>query len=294
MTVNVHKMIGHALLVLFYYFLLFWLIRSDVRRSVKTGQFHKMISIEDAEITVSEAEPEESQSNSHVQDLHTQTPLPADPAKTDHKTIKTFSPVSRTHKPPHHLKPPEATTVGTNEPLKSSKLAGIETTMQPDAQVVQAMDSLSPLLKATLDDGKCGNARSTVISKTGKRRKRRAKTPSPPKVNNEDSIKLSEKLELKSPLSDDICNWLQLDTRESKTGDQRLPMSCDMSHDVQPNAQTKDSDSHAHRTVVERLHHRNSTNRKTEGENRLVETNHILQPALPQPPSSDTLNKSST
>lgn len=75
-----------------------------------------------------------------------------------------------------------------------------------------------------------------------KRKKKRAKTTPSKAV--DDHFK-GNNIELKSPPSEDICNWLQLDISERKDFDKELQQSrdesCDQSHDQQPAAGDKDS-----------------------------------------------------
>ena len=60
-------------------------------------------------------------------------------------------------------------------------------------------------------------------------------------------------LELKRPVSDDICNWLQLEDSESEQADKRLQYasrSYDQSHDLQviiSNSDSQDTEQSTHR-----------------------------------------------
>ena len=102
----------------------------------------------------------------------------------------------------------------------------------------QDVDSATSPVEGRTADAVCMSKEATkdkVKQQTpSKRRKKRVKTSSPKLL--VDDYSNQHKLEVKRPVSDDICNWLQLEESECREFDKRqqnVSKSCDRSHDLQ-------------------------------------------------------------
>ena len=153
----------------------------------------------------------------------------------DHKITKNIT-RPETLQLPCVQKPPEASSVANAPAWPPPSVVPANSTEHRDG-VHQSMDSSTTPVEGRTEDRVCMD-KEAIKDKVkqqspSKRRKKRAKTTSPKVVNKNSS---QDKVELKRPVSDDICNWLQLEDSESKEIGKRLQgvsKSRDQSHDLQ-------------------------------------------------------------
>lgn len=242
-----------------------------------------MPSIEDTTIAVFSVESQQQDKNSHfdsrVQDLYPSTaslkPSNNVTVCSDHKTIKSLPLDSPSAS---HQSEDSPTSVTAKEPLLKVPQSAESTLMAPlsmrDVQDVCNFSAANREVRHT--DGKY---RDTGVTKkegekqqsSSKKKKKRAKL-TPTKLFTEPEKE--SKLELQSPLSDDICNWLQLDVSDERKGDlesQNIQRRHEQSHDHQTVAM--DGDVNLPNRIDKLRHHsRDSTESSLAKENRSVLT----------------------
>lgn len=192
----------------------------------------------------------------HVQDLYPPTALlkmtkslQVDAATTNCETIETF-PSDSSISPPLALLQQHGSTISTTAD-KSSKSPVLTMTTNSELLSIRTVQDINASREQT--GRRCMDIESTPDMKqkeqkqnsTSKRKKKTAKTTPSKAV---DDHSKGDKIELRSPLSEDICNWLQLNTSEREECDKKLQhtqqscdQSCDQSHNQQPSAGNKDS-----------------------------------------------------
>ena len=183
-------------------------------------------------------QPEAKDVHSRVQDLY---PPVTDPHNSrslqvvidnnDHKIISRPEPLL-----PCIQKPPETSSVANTPAWPPPSAVSANSTEHCDGVHQDVDGSTAPIEGRTADTvcmGKEATKDKVKHQSPSKRRKKGAKTSSPKTVNETSS---RDKVELRRPVSDDICNWLQLEDSESKELDERLQSvskPCDQSHDLQ-------------------------------------------------------------
>ena len=222
----------------------------------------KVITLEDVDSSttialspiVHKQQPQTKDIHSHVEDLYPppvnthssiSTSLTTD--DSNHKVVKVLLEPSF---PRTQQKPPEASTVPSAQvwppvpsvvSVNSSAHHDVDNFTSPEEG--RTADAVCISKEATTDKLKQQNLIPS------KRRKKRVKTTAPKPVHENSS---SDKLELKRPVSDDICNWLQLEDSESKQVDERLQYawrSHDQSHELQvviSNSDSQDTEQSIH------------------------------------------------
>ncbi len=144
---------------------------------------------------------------------------------------------------------PEPSLPRPQKPPKASPIASVQVLQPPARSVVSADSTLEGTVHHDVDsatssmEGRIADHDTACLSKEAtkekmkqqtpsKRRKKRVKTTSPKLV---DADSNRNNLELKRPVSDDICSWLQLQDSESNELDERVQhasRSRDQSHDL--------------------------------------------------------------
>ena len=237
-----------------------YVLKSSQRYRNK-AKLNKVMTLEDVDSSTTIAlspvihkqQPEDKHTHSHVQDLYPPTnphsSLPVT-ANIDHKTVKNVLP----ELPHPYSQALPKTSVEPNAPPWTSQSAVSTTSANStlDVQVVQDVDNSPTPVERRIVDARCVDKESTAVTQmkhqsSGKRRRKRVKTTSP-KVINENSSR--EKLELKRPVTEDICNWLQLEASESR---ERVSKSCDQSVDLPAVAGNSDS-----QDTEQLTHHQNT------------------------------------
>lgn len=199
--------------------------------------------------------------HSRVEDLYPPPPAAANPYNSTSTSVTTDNNNHEKMKKglpepslPCLQKPPEASSVQIQLPPSSGSE---NSTLQGTHRDVDS--ATSPVEGRTAGAGCMSEDVTKVNQQTpSKRRRKRVKTTSP-KLDDENSNR--DKLELKRPVSDDICNWLQLQDAESKELDERLQCaskSHDQSHDLQAVTRIRDS-----QDTEQSIHHRESLNSST-------------------------------
>ena len=239
----------------------------------KATKPQKAITLEDVESSttielspvVHKQQPKAEDIHSHVQDLY---PPPVNPYHSislsvnadndDDKIVKKVLPEpSLSHAPKPHEASPVASVQVLHLPAPS--VASADSTLQSTMATHHNVDSAtvtSPIEGRTAD-AVCLSKEATkdkLKQQTpNKRRKKRVKTTSPKLNSNQD------KLELKRPVSDDICSWLQLEDSElNERLQQHVSRPHDHSHDLQAVVSISDS-----QDIEQSTHHQIALNNST-------------------------------
>ena len=240
----------------------------------KAAKPQKVATFEDIESSttielspvVHKQQPKAENIHSRVQDLYPPPPNPYNSVNidsNDHKLMKNVLPESSL---PCPQKPPEASPVASASvqvlqppaPLVASADSALQSTTHHD---VDSATVTSPIEERTADAvclSKEAIKDNLKQQTPNKRKKKRVKTTSPKVVENSNQ----DTLELKRPVSDDICSWLQLEDSESKELDERLQQytsrSHDQSHDLQAVVSVSDS-----QDAKQSTHHQIALNNST-------------------------------
>ena len=206
----------------------------------------KVITLEDVDssttVTLSpvvhKQQPKAKNIHSCVQDLY---PPPTNPHNSRSSTVtadnndhQNFKKILPKPSPSCPQNPPEATPVVSVQVQPPHSAVSASSTLQ---DIQQDVDSAALPVEGRTADAVCMSNEATkdkVIKQQipSKQRKKRIKTTSPKLV---DETSNQDTLELKRPVSDDICNWLQLEESENRELErqQTLSKSCDWSRDLQ-------------------------------------------------------------
>ena len=233
------------------------IFRFSSQRNGNKAKLNKVMTLEDinssSTITLSpiihKQQPEDKHTYSHVQDLYPPTSphssLPVAPDIDHYKPIKNILP----ELPHPYSQALPKISIEANAPPWTSPSADSMLKLQ----VVQDVDHSSIPVERRTAAARCVDKEPTAVARmkqqsSGQQRRKRVKTISP-KIVNENSSR--DKLELKGPVTEDICNWLQLevfDSRELDERQQNVSKSCDQSHDLPAIAGNSDSQDTEHLT----------------------------------------------
>ena len=242
------------------------MLRRKAEKPQKVATFEDIESSTTIELSpvVHKQQPKAEDIHSRVQDLYPPPPNPYNSVNTDNNDHKIMKNVLPEPSLPCPQKPPEASPIANVQILHppAPSVASADSTLQSTTHHDVDSTTVTSPIEGRTTDAVCLSKeaiKDNLKQQTpNKRKKKRVKTTSPKVVENSNQ----DKLELKRPVSDDICSWLQLEDSESKELDERLQQytsrSHDQSHDLQAVVSISDS-----QDAKQSTHHQIALNNST-------------------------------